>query len=113
MEAKHVYRQSFRVTFGSRATVRYAVDPGVMDHRVHSTDPVNLFRNPVCLGSTAKIADHHSERSRRHIAEVIGTGPRARMQQNLVAILDEIPRCCIAEPICAAGDENTTHISGF
>ncbi len=56
---KRVHRESSRVTFGSRAPVRYAVDARVMDHRVHSTNPVDLFRNLVCLGSTAQIADHN------------------------------------------------------
>src|SRR5438270_13675618 len=35
------------------------------------------------------------------------------MQQDFVTVLDKIPCRSIAEPICAAGNENTTHISSF
>src|SRR3954465_14215442 len=35
------------------------------------------------------------------------------MQQDFVSVLDKIPCRSIAEPICAASNENTTHISSF
>ena len=110
---QRVHRESSGVTFGCRAAGRNAVDTGVVDDGIHSADGVDLFGELVGLCGTAEVADHHAKRLRGKIADRFGAGSRARMQQDLVALVDKGPRCSQAQAIRAAGYEHTTQISSL
>jgi hypothetical protein len=94
-----------------------AIDAGIVNDGVHATVCVDLLCEVVGLGRTAEISINDSQRSWSEICEGGDAILRARMQQDLVPLIEEGLRGSIAKPVCASGNEDATHravmLNGF
>lgn len=111
VRCERVHCEGSGVTFRSRASARDAVDAGIVDYRVHSANCVYLFCHLARVRSSAQVPDGNAGRSLGQIRKCSRALPRSRMQDNLMPIGDQVSGCGKAQPIGAAGDEDTTHAS--
>src|SRR5215471_10189484 len=64
----------------------------------------------MCIDRTAKVSEDDAKRSLAQIREGNRTLPRAGVQNNFVAVIDEGLCRGKTQPICAASDENAAHV---
>jgi hypothetical protein len=77
------------VTFGRGTPALYTVNTGVVDDRIHPANRVNLFSDLACIGGTGKVSEDDAKRFPGQIPERNCTFPRAGVQNNLMAVIDE------------------------
>ena len=97
------------MTLGCRAAASLRVDTGVVDHRIHASDCVDLICDAPGLGGAAEVADYDPSRTQRELGENLGPIRRSGVQHHFVAVIKERLRRRAAEPIRAAGDEDNSH----
>jgi hypothetical protein len=83
------------VTFGCGTPARYAVNARVVDDRIHPANRVDLFGDLMCIDRTAKVSEDDAKRFLSQIRERNRTFPRAGVQNNFMAVIDE--RSCRSE----------------
>jgi hypothetical protein len=82
-----------------------------VDDGVHPPERVDLVCNASGFDGVAEIADDNTKRERRQIMNGGGALTRSRVQRNLVTLVDERPCRGAPQSVCAAGDEDATHVS--
>ena len=100
------------MTLGRRSPRGLEVDAGIVDDGVHAAEGVDLVGEGARLGRAAEVADGHTPGARGEIGEDGRTLPAARVQHDLVALVQESAGGGEAEPVGGAGDEDASHRSG-
>jgi len=80
-----------------------------VDDRVHPAAGVDLVRNASRLDGAAEVTDHHAGRARCDVGERSRAFVGSRVQDDLMALVHELPRGGAAEAVRAAGDEDAGH----
>ena len=111
--SEDVHGQGPRVTLGRRVPRGLEIDAGVVDDGVHAAEGVDLVGDGARLGRAAEIPDGHTHRARREIGEDGRALAAARVQHDLVALVEESAGGGEAEPVGGAGDEDTSHAINY
>src|SRR5262245_47856796 len=96
---QHVHGEYFRHAVLRLDTMRLLVaDPGIVDHRIEPSEPVDLVGHGFHFFDGREVADDSGFRTWRPGYRLIGAFPVAAMQNYLVALLDQQLASHQAEP---------------
>jgi hypothetical protein len=84
-------------------------DMPAVDDGVHPADGVHLGGDASGFNGTTKITDDQAGGPWRNIVECGGPLARPRVQNDVMALVDERPRGGTPQAVCAASDENASH----
>jgi hypothetical protein len=111
VRGEDVRRQQVRVPVGGLDPLRLAVaDARVVDDGVHPAEGVDLIGHADGLRRAREVADRDAGRLRADVAEVGRSGLAARVEHDLVPVVEQHARRREPEPVGRSGDEDACHI---